>query len=139
MSNLILTCNAGSNNTKLASFDAKTLQHIDRASIHSEAQAAAWLKSKTNVVAVAHRVVHGGLTFTHPERINNDVLEQLKGFIPLAPLHQPAAIALIEASQKLYPDIPHIACFDTAFHHTVPDNHRRLPLPRKYHEDGILR
>ena len=139
MTSLILTCNAGSNNTKLAVFNAATLERIDHTSVHSGADAAAWLKGKENVVAVAHRVVHGGLAFTHPERITTEVLNQLKGFIPLAPLHQPAAITLIEAAQKLYPDIPHIACFDTAFHHTVPESSRRLPLPRKYHADGILR
>lgn len=139
MSNLILTCNAGSNNTKLAVFDAATLARIDHTSVHSGAEAIKWLNGKDNVVAVAHRVVHGGLAFTQPKRITREVLDQLKAFIPLAPLHQPAAINLIEAAQSLYPDIPHIACFDTAFHHTVPDIRRRLPLPRMYHADGILR
>lgn len=139
MNNLFLTCNAGSNNTKLAVFEARTLESIDSISVCSAAQATQWIASKTNVVAMAHRVVHGGLSFTQPECISNDVLDQLKAYIPLAPLHQPAAIKLIEAAQKLYPDIAHIACFDTAFHHTIPDINRRLPLPRKYHEDGLLR
>ena len=139
MTDLILTCNAGSNNTKLAVFDTATLARIDQTSVHSDAEAVKWLNANDNVVAVAHRVVHGGLAFTHPERITKDVLDQLTGFIPLAPLHHPAAIMLIEAAQSLYPDIPHIACFDTAFHHTVPDTRRRLPLPHEYHADGILR
>jgi acetate kinase len=139
MTGLILTCNAGSNNTKLAAFDAQTLERADHSSVQTAGEAIAWFKDHKNVVAVGHRVVHGGSEFTHPERITDEVVQKLTALIPLAPLHQPAALRLIEAAQEKYPDIPHIACFDTAFHHTIPDIARRLPLPRKYHDEGLVR
>lgn len=139
MSALILTCNAGSSNTKLAAFDVDTLQQQDHVSVHKAEETIAWLKSHQNVVAVGHRVVHGGRSFTHPVRIDDTVLQTLKDFIPLAPLHQPAAINFIEVTQKHYEDIPHIACFDTAFHHSISDIARRLPLPQQYHDEGLMR
>jgi len=141
MNGLIITCNAGSNNTKLAAFDAKTLERKDHAVTHNADEAQQWLASigTSEITAIGHRVVHGGLEFTHPERITDAVLAKLKTYIPLAPLHQPAAIALIEAMKKSYPDVPSIACFDTAFHHTMSDAVRRLPLPQKFHDEGILR
>jgi acetate kinase len=84
-------------------------------------------------------VVHGGQYFTQPTYITDDVLKILKSYIPLAPLHQPAAIELIQETKKNYPNIPHIACFDTAFHHTMPDIHRRFALPHSFYDDGIMR
>jgi len=139
MTKLILTCNAGSNNTKLAAFDAKTLEQTDKATVHNEDEAIAWLKRHQDVAAIGHRVVHGGRHFTHPERITDEVVQKLTKLIPLAPLHQPAALKMIGTLRALYTSIPHIACFDTAFHHTVPDINRRLPLPRKYQEEGLMR
>lgn len=139
MNDLILTCNAGSNNTKLAAFNAQTLEQVDNTSTHTVDEAIAWIKNHDNVVAVGHRVVHGGRTFTHPEHITDAVLQKLTDLIPLAPLHQPAALKIIEAAQTQYPNIVHIACFDTAFHHTMPDIERRLPLPQKYHAEGLMR
>lgn len=139
MTKFILTCNAGSNNTKLAAFNSETLEQVDHASVRTGDEASAWLKSHDNAIAIGHRVVHGGRHFTHPERITAEVIEKLKELIPLAPLHQPAALKIIEAARELYLDIPHIACFDTAFHHTMPDINRRLPLPKKYHDEGLMR
>lgn len=139
MTKLILTCNAGSNNTKLAAFDAHTLEQVDHVSVHNTDEVIAWLKNHEHVVAIAHRVVHGGREFTHPERITDEVVQKLTEIIPLAPLHQPAALKIIDAARTQYPHIPHIACFDTAFHHTMADINRRLPLPRKYHEEGLVR
>jgi acetate kinase len=91
------------------------------------------------VSAIGHRVVHGGRDFTKATRITPDVLETLKSLIPLAPLHQPASIKLIEEAQELYPKAAHTACFDTAFHHTMPDLQRRFALPQKFHDEGIMR
>lgn len=139
---IILTCNAGSTNTKLAAFDSKTMERKGHAVIHNNAaELTEWLCSIGSLVikAIGHRVVHGGRDFTHPEAITDDVLEKLKRYIALAPLHQPAALKLIAETRKLYPDVPHIACFDTAFHHTMPEIERRLPLPRWYHNEGIQR
>lgn len=139
MKKFILTCNAGSNNTKLAAFDTHSLEQVDHASVKMADEAIAWLKTHEDVVAIAHRVVHGGRDFTQPERITDEVVKQLAALIPLAPLHQPATLKIIEAARAQYPHIPHIACFDTAFHHTMPDINRRLPLPRKYHDEGLIR
>ena len=139
MTALILTCNAGSNNTKLAAFNAKTLERVAHASVHSADEAIAWCKKHRDVVAIGHRVVHGGQAFTKPAKITDEVFKTLTTLIPLAPLHQPAALKLIKATQTQYPDIIHMACFDTAFHHTIPQSARRLPLPQTYHDQGLMR
>lgn len=139
---LILTCNAGSSNTKLAIFDAKTLTRESSVKIQNEKEIAAWIRNvgqQGDLIAIGHRVVHGGREFTQPERITDNVLDQLKSFIPLAPLHQPAALKLIEECLTSYPNLPQYACFDTAFHQSAPEIERRLPLPRAYHAEGILR
>ena len=138
---IILTCNAGSVNTRLAAFDAATLASKGHTVSHNAAEAAEWLSSAgtEGVVAIGHRVVHGGLEFTEPTVITDAVLAKLKALIPLAPLHQPAALKLIEQARVLYPRVPHIACFDTAFHHTIPEIERRFPLPGKFYEEGIVR
>jgi acetate kinase len=138
---IILACNAGSTNTKLAVFDAKTLERRGYAVTHDAEETAEWINSigKYGIAAIGHRVVHGGLEFTHPTLLNDHVQEKLKAFAPMAPLHQPAALRLIEETRALYPNIPQIACFDTAFHHTAPEIERRLPLPAWYHRHGIQR
>lgn len=141
MNGVIVTCNAGSTNTKLASFDSDTLKNTGKAITKTMEESFQWLSSlnEMNVVAVGHRVVHGGQNFISPEMITDNVIGKLKSYIPMAPLHQSAAILLIEECRQLYPDIPHVACFDTAFHHTMPESERRLPLPRPYHDEGIMR
>jgi acetate kinase len=139
---IILTCNAGSSNTKLAALDTKSMKRVGHAVIHNNAaELTEWLCSigSLGIKVVGHRVVHGGRRFTHPIQITDEVLSELKTYIPLAPLHQPSAIKLIEEVRTLYPDVPQIVCFDTAFHHTMPEIERRLPLPKKYHDEGILR
>jgi acetate kinase len=138
---IYLTCNAGSTNTKLAAFDTHTRERKGHATTHSAAETAEWLCAigEYGIAAIGHRVVHGGQEFTQPVKIDDTTLEALTRYCPLAPLHQPAALALIRQTQTLYPEAPHIACFDTAFHHTMPELERRLPLPRRYHDLGILR
>lgn len=138
---IILTCNAGSSNTKLAAFNSKTLKRNEYTQTHSEAETMVWLSNagRMDISAIGHRIVHGGVAFTHPELITDTLLTKLRSYIPLAPLHQPVALQLIEEARILYPNVPHIACFDTAFHHTMPEIERRLPIPQKYHEEGVMR
>ncbi len=139
---VILTCNAGSSNTKLAAFDARTLKRKGHTVIRDNpAEVTEWLCSigSLGIDAIGHRVVHGGREFTKPMPITPAVIAKLKTFIPLAPLHQPAALKLIAETRKLYPKLPQIACFDTAFHHTLPEIERRLPLPRKLYAQGMMR
>jgi len=88
------------------------------------------------LVAVGHRVVHGGALFHSPARIDPTVLAELE---KLAPLHQPHNLAAVKAVGSLRPDLLQVACFDTAFHHGMPAVAQRLPLPRSYTDAGVRR
>jgi len=81
------------------------------------------------IEAVGHRVVHGGRHFSKPTLINAQVLDALRDMIPLAPLHNPSNISGIEQAQHFYPHLPHVAVFDTAFFHQLPDEARCYALP----------
>ena len=91
------------------------------------------------IAAVGHRVVHGGTQFTAPVLVNEVMLEGLESLCALAPLHQPHNLSAIRAIAKLAPGLPQIACFDTAFHAAMPDVATRLPLPRRFGDQGIRR
>ena len=97
-----------------------------------------WLDGRA-MAAVAHRVVHGGAKHFAPVQIDAQVLAALKALIPLAPLHQPFALEAIEILLREQPALPQIACFDTAFHHTVPQVEQLLPLPYAAWERGLRR
>ena len=97
-----------------------------------------WLDGRA-MAAVAHRVVHGGAKHFAPVQIDAQVLAALKALIPLAPLHQPFALEAIAILLRERPDLPQIACFDTAFHHTVPQVEQLLPLPYAAWERGLRR
>jgi acetate kinase len=88
---------------------------------------------------VAHRVVHGGSKYTQPVRIDREVLAELKGLIPLAPLHQPYALQAIDVLLAEAPGLVQVACFDTAFHRTLRLVEQMLPLPHALWERGIRR
>ncbi len=91
------------------------------------------------LIAAGHRVVHGGERFVQPERISPDVLVALEALIPLAPLHQPHNLAPIRALAESAPELPQVACFDTAFHRTQPALARAFALPRELTEGGVRR
>ena len=91
------------------------------------------------VVAVAHRVVHGGATYTSPAYIGRRVLAGIDALAPLAPLHEPVAAATIRAAMSRLTDAPHIAVFDTAFHATLPETAWRYPVPRAWDAWGVRR
>jgi acetate kinase len=97
-----------------------------------------YLQGRT-LLAVGHRIVHGGQRYSAPVLIDDQVLEQLETLIPLAPLHQPHNLAPIRELQKILPTLPQVACFDTAFHYTQPEVAHRLALPRKFTEAGLRR
>lgn len=89
---------------------------------------------------IAHRVVHGGTFFQAPTRMTSAELVTLKSLISLAPLHNPANILGIETALQHAPQVPQVAVFDTAFHHTLPDYAYRYPLPAAwYHDYGVRR
>ncbi len=91
------------------------------------------------VSVVAHRVVHGGETFTEGTLITDDVLAQIEALNPLAPLHNPVNAAGIRAMKKLFPAVPHVAVFDTAFHHTLPAYAYLYGLPYELYETKRVR
>jgi acetate kinase len=89
------------------------------------------------LLAVGHRVVHGGQYCSAPVLIDAKVLKDLEAVIPLAPLHQPHNLAAIRAFQEIMPNLPQVACFDTAFHRTQPDVAQRFALPRHFFDEGV--
>lgn len=100
-----------------------------------------WLEAREEFAAaeaVGHRVVHG-MAHTEPERITPDVLDELHRATPYAPDHLPLEIALIEAFRERHPDLPQVACFDTAFHGSMPPVAKLLPIPRRYQVRGVQR
>jgi acetate kinase len=101
-----------------------------------------WIEERVRrdrLVAVGHRVVHGGPKYTEPERITAKLVEELHELEPFDPEHLPEEILLTECFQKRFPRLPQIACFDTAFHHDMPPVARLLPLPRRYQTKGVRR
>ena len=81
------------------------------------------------MLGVGHRVVHGGAKYAGPCIVTPAVLDDLRGLVPLAPLHQPYNIAAIEAVSDALPDVPQVACFDTSFHRGQPAVAELVPLP----------
>ncbi|QJD30461.1 acetate/propionate family kinase [Methylococcus geothermalis] len=89
--------------------------------------------------AVGHRVVHGGDGLVRPERVTDEIIGRIEALIPLAPLHQPHNLAPIRLLAAKFPDLPQVACFDTAFHATQSAVEKRFALPREYEAAGIRR
>ena len=102
----------------------------------------AWIEahlSGNRVAAVGHRVVHGGQDFTAPTRLTSTLVSALDTLTPLAPLHQPHCLEPVRVLMEMRPDLPQVACFDTAFHHTLPRVATRFALPREYEAAGVRR
>lgn len=100
-----------------------------------------WIKvhlSGNPLIAVGHRVVHGG-TMRSSVRITDEILAYLRTLIPLAPLHEPSNVAIIEHVFAFDQNLPQVACFDTSFHTTNPAPLCRLPIPRQWHDKGLHR
>lgn len=100
-----------------------------------------WLETQTNrqPIAVGHRVVHGGMLFDRPALIDEQVTTRLLQLVPLAPLHQSDSLAGIRALRRLRPDLLQVACFDTCFHRTMPDEEQIYALPGHLTDQGIRR
>jgi acetate kinase len=97
------------------------------------------ISSVGEVSVVAHRVVHGGERFTEATLITDEVLAELEALSPLAPLHNPVNVAGIREMRRLFPSAPHVAIFDTAFHHTLPAYAYLYGLPYEYYEQKAVR
>jgi acetate kinase len=101
-----------------------------------------WLEKRAGrepLAAVGHRVVHGGLKYSDPQRITREMVEELRRLSPFDPDHLPEEILLTEAFHRRFPDLPQVACFDTAFHHELPRVARLVPVPRRYDAMGVRR
>jgi acetate kinase len=94
---------------------------------------------QVKIGAIGHRVVHGGAKYSEPIIIDDNVLGDLKAYVPLAPLHEPHNIAGIVAAGEAFPGVPQVACFDTAFHRTQPFVGDTYGLPPQYYEEGVRR
>ena len=153
MTGRLLTLNAGSSSIKFALFDpAVGLQtpqlagQVDgigtRSGPADHAQALRQVMERignTPITAVGHRIVHGGTQFDQPRLIDDAVLQGIEGLTSLAPLHQPHNLAGVRAAQAAFPNVPQVACFDTAFHRTMPEVHQRFALPDELFQRGIRR
>ena len=128
--------------------------HVTDASGHTDAAVTApdpaqalacvldWLDAQhpgLALCAAGHRIVHGGTGYTAPVGVDAAVLADLENLTPLSPLHQPHGLAGIRALVQLRPELPQVACFDTAFHHTLLPRARRFALPRELEARGIRR
>ena len=91
------------------------------------------------LAALGHRVVHGGMRYSRPARVTPELLAELEALVPLAPLHEPHNLAPIKMATSLNPELPQVACFDTAFHRTAPEVEQAFALPYTLYEEGIRR
>src|ERR1017187_3303749 len=101
-----------------------------------------WIEERCGLdalTAVGHRVVHGGPKYSTPRRITGEMVEELQRLSPFDPEHLPEEILSTEAFHSRFPDLPQVACFDTAFHHDLPRVARLLPIPRRYEMQGVRR
>jgi len=146
----ILVINAGSSSIKYSLYDTKTLHIIDHGLIEeivSHDEGFELMRSQlqlhhidiTKINAIGHRVVHGGERFHAPTLVDDVLLDEITTLIPLAPLHNPANIRGIQAAQKIAPNVPNFAVFDTAFHQSMPDYAYRYPLPYDLYETYHIR
>lgn len=109
---------------------------------HAMTLMVAWLAGHDGgrqVAAVGHRVVHGGQTYVNPVLVNAEILRELEAHVPLAPLHQPHNLKAIRLLGEHLPGVPHVACFDTAFHSTQTATAQAFALPRELTEAGVRR
>jgi acetate kinase len=140
----ILVVNAGSSSLKLAVLDAGDLALVDARTIESwdgsdVASVGDFVRGRS-LAAVGHRIVHGGETFTAATCVDDVVRARIAALTPLAPLHQPRGLAALDAARKAVGvDVPHVACFDTAFHSTLPPAAATYALPREWRERFALR
>lgn len=140
----ILAINAGSSSLKLAAFDATSLARLGAVHEHGAADLERGIATLVAQIgdgdvawhAIGHRVTNGGDALG-PERIDDARVAALARLAPFAPQHQPINLACIAAARRLAPHVPQVACYDTAFHRTIPDVARHYAIPRALADEGI--
>ena len=120
---------------KLSIAGANSIKAVDEILLNL----ASWLDQEIEVVAVGHRVVHGGEFFSGPAKISDDVIDSIKKCSTLAPLHNPINLQGILAVQQLRPYLPQVAVFDTAFHQTLPEQAYLYAIPYKLYQEQSIR
>jgi acetate kinase len=144
----VLAINAGSATVKCGLFtldaDPRSLvrETFDGTASSHVQRLLDWIDTHTrdsSLAVIGHRIVHGGPRYSEPQRLTSSLLDELRQLIPFAPNHLPDEIGLIDALQQAHPDVPQILCFDTAFHHDLPEVARRLPIPLAYEAKGVHR
>lgn len=144
----ILVVNAGSSSVKFSVFDTAAgtqlfkseLERIDDvASAVATIPALLQEEGLATFDAIGHRVAHGGTRFVDASIISSSVLDSIREFTPLAPLHNPPALAGIEATLKSWPNVPHVAVFDTAFHQSIPERAYTYAVPKEWRDKGLRR
>ncbi|HEV2633836.1 MAG TPA: acetate kinase [Actinocrinis sp.] len=144
----VLVVNTGSSSVKYQVIDAVSgrctarglVQRTSGPGAVADVLAAEPALTAANIVAVGHRVVHGGEEFAAPVLVDDKVLAALRDLAPLAPLHIPANLAGIDAARRAFPDVPHVAVFDTAFHQSLPPHAYTYAVPRLWREEfGVRR
>jgi acetate kinase len=137
----VLVVNAGSSSLKLRVLDPgdELVDSLDAPANFDSGELDAMVRGIDRVQAVGHRIVHGGTDFSEPVRIDRAVEARLRALTELAPLHQPKSLAALDAVTALLPDVPAIACFDTAFHAAMPAAAATYALPRPWRERWPLR
>lgn len=139
----VLVVNAGSSSLKLDLLDGD--EHVGSEALDAPrstveaADVAAAVRRLGAVDAVGHRIVHGGARFVGPVRIDDDVRAGIEALGDLAPLHQRKALEALDAVGEALPGVPAVACFDTAFHHGLPEAARTYALPREWRDRWDLR
>ena len=140
----VLVVNAGSSSLKLRLLDPgdRVVGSLDLPAPRGATDAGMLhdaISSFGNVDAVGHRIVHGGTQFRAPVVVDARVRQRLAALSDLAPLHQPKSLAALDAVQAALPDVPGVACFDTAFHATIPDRAATFALPAEWRARWTLR
>jgi acetate kinase len=141
----ILCVNAGSSSVKLSSIadGERTVAERQLATPHStldpDELGAALTDGLADADAVAHRVVHGGVRFREAVVLDQSSVDELRQLTELAPLHQPKSLAALDAISRLLPELPAVACFDTAFHATLPPESFTYALPKRWRDRWGLR
>jgi acetate kinase len=144
---VVLAVNPGSSSLKVAVRDPAVVLEQTYDDLHSQDALTGALRDVSTLLqdkhvepdAIGHRVVHGGPRHQATERIDDALMEDLRAAIPLAPLHLPSGLAVIEAARSTWPDAVHVACFDTAFHASLPDWAQRLPVAAELADRGVRR
>jgi acetate kinase len=140
----VLVVNAGSSSLKLRVLDdgddvVATADLPAPRGAGNEAALGEAIAPLGQVDAVGHRIVHGGTLYSQPVLVTDDVRRRLESLTDLAPLHQPRSLAALDAVGKILPDVPAVACFDTAFHATIPEAAATFALPAEWRARWTLR